>query len=72
MTEHLFQGLYAYRRPYPLRSLQRSPKPYWLQGGFAAEGNGGGLLRKLQKGKVSEKMKGNDKGEGTGKGNSAN
>jgi len=36
-----------------------------------AERNGGGLLRKLQKGNAKEKMKGNEKKEGMGKGNSA-
>jgi len=36
------------------------PKPHnWLQGGFAAGGNGGRLLRKLQKARMArDKMKG--------------
>ena len=52
--------------PCALGSLQRSPSPitdFNVGVSIAARVNRGGLLRKLQKGKTREKMKGNKKGE---------
>jgi len=62
----------VYRRPDPLGSLQRSPKPHAITslkgGGLAAGGNGGDYGRKLQKRKTREKLKGNGKGRKRGRG----
>jgi len=58
-----------------LGNLQRSPKPHaitGLKGASRQEGMEGDYGRKLQKRKTKEKLKGNGKGEETGKGNNAN
>ena len=55
-------------------ALPEAPCHNWFKGGFAArqEGMEGDYGRKLQKRKAKEKLKGNGKGEETGKGNNAN
>jgi len=60
------------RRPYPLGSLQYSPKPHnWLQGGLRGRREWRGIIEKVAEGESKGEHEREREGGGDGKGNSA-